>query len=37
VTYAQWNDAARANGIANGVFGSANNGTQVGFQAEAWW
>jgi len=37
VTYAQWNDAARANGIANGVFGNANNGTQVGFQAEAWW
>jgi maltoporin len=37
VTYAQWNDAARANGVANGVFGTANNGTQVGFQAEAWW
>ena len=36
VTYAKWNDAAQATGIANGVFGSATNGTSVGIQAEVW-
>lgn len=36
VTYAKWNDAAQAAGIANGVFGSATSGTSVGIQAEVW-
>ncbi|MDE1948474.1 MAG: carbohydrate porin [Burkholderiales bacterium] len=37
VTYAKWNDAAAAAGIANGVYGTATNGMNVGVQAEAWW
>lgn len=37
VTYAKWNDTARARGIANGVFGDKNNGMTYGLQAEAWW
>lgn len=37
VTHARWNDAAKAAGIANGAFGTANSGTTYGLQAEAWW
>jgi maltoporin len=37
VTYAKWNDPAKAAGIANGVFGDKKNGTTFGVQAEAWW
>jgi maltoporin len=37
VTYAKWNDAATRSGIANGAFGTSNNGMTYGFQAEAWW
>lgn len=36
-TFASWNDVAKANGVANGVFGNAKNGMTVGVQAEAWW
>lgn len=37
VTHARWNGSAAANGVANGVFGSARSGTSFGVQAEAWW
>lgn len=42
-TYAKWNDAAQAAApagdtlSATGVFGSSNNGSTFGIQAEAWW
>jgi maltoporin len=37
VTYAFWNDAAQAAGVANGAFGTDKNGLTAGIQAEAWW
>lgn len=36
VTYAKWNDAAKAAGVAGGTFGNATNGTSVGIQVETW-
>lgn len=39
-TYAKWNEAARdiyGGAIAGGKFGTATNGSTIGFQVEAWW
>lgn len=35
-TYASWNDAATASGVANGAFGNDNSGWTMGAQLEAW-
>lgn len=37
VTYASWDDAAQAQGIAEGRFGADTSGMTFGFQAEVWW
>jgi maltoporin len=37
MTSAQWNDAAKTAGIANGVFKDKTNGMTYGAQAEIWW
>jgi maltoporin len=37
VTYADWDDAAQAKGVANGVFGTDTHGMSYGFQLESWW
>lgn len=36
ITYANWNDAARAAGVAGGAFTTKNDGVTMGAQLEAW-